>query len=110
MALEFKPFIFENTTDAWCDLHMVLLFVFVFNGANHSLIALKIEKMCFREQSILYVFDFKQCDDLSYNIIFPYADQNILWRRVFWPLRLSYLQFNLPQRQAMILTFVDIVF
>ena len=40
-------------------------------GAKRSLIALNIEKLCFRENNTLDVFDFNKYDDFSVNIKFP---------------------------------------
>ena len=63
------------------------------NGAKHFLIALNIEKLCFREKYELEVFDFKQCDDFYVNIQFPSADQNNFKRRTFWLLHVGFVLF-----------------
>ena len=74
--------------------------VFLINGAKHVLIGLNIEKWCFRENSKLDVFDFKQCDDFSINIQFPSADQNFLKRRTFWGLHFGFVLLKLFEPHA----------
>ena len=54
-------------------------------------------------KSKLEVFDFNNCDDCSVNIQFPYADQNLLKRIIFWLLSLIHLLLKTPQLHAMIL-------
>ena len=48
------------------------------SGAKHSLIALKIETWCFRETKTLELFEFKQCYDFCFNIIYVPVNTNIL--------------------------------
>ena len=47
-------------------------------GAKYYIMALNIEKMCFSENSTLDVSDFKNCDDVSFNIIHAPVNQNPL--------------------------------
>ena len=63
--------------------------------AKQSYIMLIIEKLCFREKKQLKVFDFKNCDDVSVNIKFHFADQHLLKRRMLLRLPFGFGAFEI---------------